>query len=54
MFCVDQSQYEASLYNMYKDKSFTSKIFCTFYCKGIIHVFDYVFFSAFLAVSGDH
>lgn len=21
MFCVDQSQYEASLYNMYKDKS---------------------------------
>lgn len=52
MFCVDQSQYEASLYNMYKDKWITSKIFCTFYCKCII--FDYVFFSAFLAVSGDH
>lgn len=52
MFCVDQSQYEASLYNMYKDKSITSEIFCAFYCKCII--FDYVFFSAFLAVSGDH
>lgn len=36
MFCVDQSQYEASLYNMYKDKWITSKIFCTFYCKCII------------------